>query len=273
MQTFDLKKKNRPSDIECVSFLNSNLSFGVKDFTPASISDLYLWFPDFNLSLNGAPPNFIWLDEVSKLINITGSYGLGGIETINGLNCLRREDIDSLTPMNLINPFNVDELTFFGIIEKNNQDFVSFSWHVIRRNLNQDSFGFGANTASQNDNKYKISTNSVNRYSCGDSFNYPIIVNIPQIVFVRYRYFGLNSGFLELIAWNGTRYQDSKTINIPKGAWDGASYSVITGSIAGTGYNATAGEFGYYNRFLSDAEINLLGNYLSSKYNLAWVNI
>jgi hypothetical protein len=244
------------------SFTNKNTINN--PFSPFDVEGLLLWFPDFNIEQTGGA-SFEWLDEVSHSTKISGNYGTGSIELLNGKKVIKFDVGSSSINSSILG--GLSGFTLGCLVAKNIDTFNSFSFHVARRNTNQDALGL-TGIASQSSLTYKIQTNGVTRYSVGDNTTFPILKNEYLIIFVTYEFFNSANGNLKLYC-TGNSYTDLGTININNNSW--TSYSLTSHEV---GDVLTIGEFFYYNRVLNTTEINQLGQYYNQKFGLLnWVNI
>jgi len=240
----------------------NNIFGGVGGVAPPPIyADLKLWFPPSTLT-NPSSNNFEWLDVVSGTIKVTGNYGTGaGISSLlNGYNGLFTTGGTSAisTPV-----LDFPAFTFFGIVERN----IPNSNNVLHF-LTQSSgiiFLYITNHAGVVDQiallGYYASTSRLNATITPVDMTNPVLI-IYKFIFGNPLYGKIWCQNLNAVDNLGIIPQDqSDKMNINKGD------SFLTASFEGA-----LGEFMYYGKALSDAEINQVIDWYNSKYGVTFMN-
>jgi len=229
---------------------------------PPIYADLKLWFPDTSLS-NPSSNNFEWLDIVSGTIKVTGNYGTGtGVGTIlNGKNGLFTTGGTSTisTPV-----LNYPAYTFFGILSKTTVNTNRVCHFLTRASTD---FTLMANYNSGGVNK---GITIYGYYASTSRLALEILTGVdwstPILVIYRFSFGNPINGKLwcqNQVATDtaGIMVQSACDMNINKGNY------LLTNS-----YDGALGEFMYYGKALSDAEINLVIDWYNSKYGVTFMN-
>jgi len=238
----------------------------IESFSPLDLEGLYLWFPDFNLS-NPSSNNFTWLDEISKTIQISGNYGTGdGIVLENNKNVLSTIGSTSCSINSSI--LNLNEVTFIGALQLGNLGSSNWTAHLVSDGALTNYFRLSATAligGVYSGFQFRVIQGSVQIYSIGganESFDlHPITIFVIKIKFAT------ASDVLNLRLL-GLDFSDEGN-SFSKRSW--TAYN-----LTGVGSSPMIGklfEFMYYNRILTDEEINKVGNYYARKYNAEWVEI
>ena len=235
-----------------------------------SVSDLGLWFPDWNLK-NPASNQFTWLDEISQTILISGTFGNGsGLEQINEHNVLNTYNgADSNINSNFL---DVADFTFIGIIHQNYPISADLPYcHNITQvgygDGNARNINLGYNTINGSvpyepaGLRIRVS-NGFNQLNKGTSGLYDpnIVPYVPTFIIYK---FSSTAGTIQLYV-NDQYF--SGEVSISK-----LPFNVY--KLVGTGSQKFYGkifEFMYYFKLLDLDEINYICNLLSIKYKLDW---
>lgn len=238
---------------------------------PSDIEDLVLWFAQDTLE-NPSSNNFIWTDKVAGVKSLQGNYGTGdGVVQINGKTFLHSTgDMGSTNQLNGGGILNYPEFTFIGLFQKDLPQGTEFyNCHIFeQQNITPHYvFGFGAS------NFGGLGSDGL-KFRAQDGFSSNVVLGISG-----------SSGGAEAstpphkltLAVVRIKYGDSINLIINGSQYDGAFLSsnqyIMVNYILNKNWEGLLGEFMFYSRALTDAEINYLALKFKQEYLVDWTNI
>lgn len=235
--------------------LGSNLGAGGASFSPSDVAGLTAWYdPSDTATITEASGSVSQIDDKSgndyHLVQVTGAdQPITGTRTINSLNGLDFQGSQELTNSSFDTTFGQGDCTIFIVVQ---EDTASYGWpYIAGTRVGLSLLGTNSLRAVHN-TAFTLNTLTITRDT-----------NVHILGTTRS---GTDHGaFIDGVVDT----LDNTAVNVS------TDFLRIGAENAGggNGMDAIIGEALFYKGSVSDADKNLIGNYLADKWGVTWTDI